>query len=97
MRIFEKIVLVGLVIFSIYSCSKKEVDFVDPLLSNMDTTVAASTDFFNYANGGWFKKHPIPSSERSNGIFRMIQDTINNQIKSICETTCRNCTRITSS
>lgn len=84
MRIFEKIVLVGLVIFSIYSCSKKEVDFVDPLLSNMDTTVAASTDFFNYANGGWFKKHPIPSSERSNGIFRMIQDTINNQIKSIC-------------
>lgn len=84
MRIFEKIVLVGLVIFSIYSCSKKEVDFVDPLLSNMDTTVAASTDFFNYANGGWFRKHPIPSSERSNGIFRMIQDTINNQIKSIC-------------
>jgi putative endopeptidase len=84
MRVFEKIVLVSLLAFSIYSCSKKEVDFVDPLLTNRDTTVDAGTDFFNYANGGWFKKHPIPSSERSNGIFRMIQDTINNQIKSIC-------------
>lgn len=66
------------------NCAKKEANFVDPLLTNRDTTINPSDDFFNYANGGWFKKHPIPSSEKSNGIFRMIQDTINNQIKSIC-------------
>lgn len=68
------------------SCTKKQTSVQDPLVSNRDTLVNPSDDFFNYANGGWFKKHPIPSSERSNGIFRMIQDTINNQIKSICET-----------
>ena len=67
------------------SCKKKEITFVDPLVTNRDTTVNPADDFFMYANGGWFKKNPIPSSERSNGIFRTIQDTINNQIKSICE------------
>ena len=65
-------------------CNKKEKTFIDPLITNRDTTVNPSEDFFNFANGGWFKNHPIPSSEKSNGIFRMIQDTINNQVKSIC-------------
>ncbi|MBC7523604.1 MAG: M13 family metallopeptidase [Flavobacterium sp.] len=67
------------------SCTKKEAPFVDPLLTNRDTAVNPSEDFYHYANGGWFKKNPIPSTEKSNGIFRMIQDTINNQVKSICE------------
>lgn len=80
-----KIVLGALIAANLIGCAKKEAPFVDPLITNRDTTVSPSEDFFHYANGGWFKQHPIPSSERSNGIFRMIQDTINNQIKSICE------------
>ena len=68
----------------VLSCSKKETTTIDPLLTNRDTLADPSDNFFQYANGGWFKNHPIPSSEKSNGIFRMIQDTINNQIKSIC-------------
>jgi len=44
---------------------QKEAPFVDPLLTNRDTTVDPSQDFFSYANGGWFKKHPIPSSEKA--------------------------------
>jgi putative endopeptidase len=86
MKQFQKISLGFFIALMSVSCSKKEAQFVDPLISNRDTTVSPNIDFFNYANGGWFKKHPIPSSESSNGIFRMIQDTINNQIKSICET-----------
>ena len=70
------------------SC-KKEKDFdpnaPDVLTTNRDTLVNPSDDFFMYANGGWFKQNPIPDSERSNGIFRTIQDTINNQVKQICE------------
>jgi putative endopeptidase len=70
------------------SC-KKEKDFdpnaPDALITNRDTLVSPSDDFFMYANGGWFKQNPIPDSERSNGIFRTIQDTINNQVKQICE------------
>lgn len=68
------------------SCNnKKEMVFVDPLITNRDTTVNPSDDFFNYANGGWFKKNPIKSTEKSNGIFKTIQDTIDNQVKLICE------------
>jgi len=77
----------GLVLLTA-SC-KKENEFdtnaPDALTTNRDTTANPSDDFFAYANGGWFKKNPIPETERSNGIFRTIQDTINNQIKSICE------------
>ncbi len=86
MKLLQRLSLITLATLTIVSCNKKETAFVDPLLTNRDTTINPSDDFFNYANGGWFKNHPIPSSERSNGIFRMIQDTINNQIKSICET-----------
>jgi len=85
MRIIRKITILSLVALSVLSCNKKETDFTDPLVTNRDTTANPADDFFTYANGGWFKKHPIPASERSNGIFRMIQDTINNQIKNICE------------
>jgi putative endopeptidase len=91
MRIIHKISLIALSIAGLTSCTKKEEKtFSDPLVTNRDTTIAASTDFFQYANGGWFKKNPIPDSERSNGIFRTIQDTINAQVKSICENSAKN-------
>ncbi len=81
------ILLTGIALF-VTSC-KKEQNFdpnaPDVLVTNRDTLINPSDDFFSYANGGWFKKNPIPDSERSNGIFRTIGDTINSQIKQICE------------
>ncbi|MFZ0597516.1 MAG: M13 family metallopeptidase, partial [Flavobacterium sp.] len=71
------------------SCNKKEVAFQDPLITNRDTTVNPAEDFFNYANNGWFKKNPISKSNSSNGIMRTVIDTINGQIKSICETSAK--------
>ncbi|MEI7508101.1 MAG: M13 family metallopeptidase [Flavobacterium sp.] len=84
MKIIQKIITIIILTLFVVSCNKKEKTFIDPLVANRDTTVNPSEDFFSYANGSWFKNHPIPSSEKSNGIFRMIQDTINNQVKSIC-------------
>lgn len=81
------ILLTG-VVLSVTSCKKdKEFDTNAPdvLVTNRDTLIDPSEDFFSYANGGWFKKNPIPDSERSNGIFRTIGDTINSQIRQICE------------
>ncbi|MFK7004325.1 metalloendopeptidase [Flavobacterium covae] len=87
MKINKLFILSLIITLFIGSCKKEmiNVNTPDVLVSNRDTTTALSKDFFEYANGGWFKKNPIPSSERSNGIFRTIQDTINNQIKQICE------------
>jgi putative endopeptidase len=57
----------------------------DALASHIDTTVNAREDFFLHANGKWFRENPIPPSEQSNGLWQLIQDTINAQVRSICE------------
>jgi len=90
MRIIHKISLIALSAAFIASCTNKETTFSDPLATNRDTTVSPAENFFLYANGGWIKKNPIPGSERSNGIFRTIGDTINAQVKSICEKSAKN-------
>jgi putative endopeptidase len=57
----------------------------DPLVVHIDTAVKPGDDFFQYANGRWFKENPIPASEAFNGLWRLIQDTINTQIRAMCE------------
>lgn len=44
----------------------------DPLVENMDTTVDPSQDFFQYANGGWIKKNPIPADQSAWGIGNLV-------------------------
>ncbi len=93
MNLLKKIITLWLISLTIIGCKKdKEFDnnTPDALSSNRDTLVNPSDNFFMYANGGWFKKNPIPETEKSNGIFRTIQDTINNQIKQICEKSASN-------
>jgi putative endopeptidase len=58
----------------------------DALASHIDKTVKPGDDFFNYANGTWFRENPIPANEPSNGSWQLKQDTINAQIRAICET-----------
>jgi len=71
-----------------FSCKsgKNTAQGIDPLLSHIDSTVKAGDDFFMFANGKWFKANPIPASEQSNGLWQLIQDTINAQVRNVCET-----------
>ncbi|MGA3014290.1 MAG: M13 family metallopeptidase [Bacteroidales bacterium] len=64
--------------------TKKDLT-VDALVSHIDSTVKPGDDFFLFANGKWFKEHPIPASEPNNGLWQLIQDTINAQVRNICE------------
>jgi putative endopeptidase len=78
------VALLGVILLS--SCGvKKNAEKPDPLASHIDASVRPGDDFFLYANGKWFKENPIPASERSNGLWQLIQDTINEQVKGICE------------
>ncbi len=45
----------------------------DLIQANLDTTVRPGDDFFMYANGTWLKKHPIPASESSWGIGKVLR------------------------
>ncbi len=64
----------------------------DFLAMNIDTTISPGTDFFMYANNGWFSKNPIPASEQGNGLWQLIRDTINAQVRQICENSAANST-----
>jgi len=78
----------GMAIMTATTSCRKSVnttDKEDALVSHIDSTAKAGNDFFQYANGKWFKQNPIPASEQSNGIFQLIQDTINAQVRKICE------------
>lgn len=67
------------------TATETEQSAPDFLASNIDSSIAPGTDFFLYANNGWFTKHPIPASEGSNGLWQLIRDTINAQVREICE------------
>jgi len=86
---FKSILVSGMFLLSLASCSNKSKEAVgnqpDFLASNIDTTINPAEDFFLYANNGWFKKNPIPASEGSNGLWQLIRDTINAQVREICE------------
>ncbi|MCX6269931.1 MAG: M13 family metallopeptidase [Bacteroidetes bacterium] len=83
---FLAMAMVSIAIFSSCSLKNKTGQVPDALVSHIDSTVKPGDDFFLYANGKWFKQNPIPPSERSNGLWQLIQDTINAQIRNICET-----------
>jgi len=67
------------------SCMNSTTGKADPLASHIDQAIKPGDDFFDYANGKWFRENPIPASEASNGIFQVIDDTVNAQVRKICE------------
>ena len=74
-----------LTVIVISSCRHSQKEPVtDALASHIDSAIKPGDDFFLYANGKWFRQNPIPASEQSNGIWQLIQDTINSQIRHVC-------------
>jgi len=57
----------------------------DPVFDNLDATVSPGTNFFLYANGGWFKRNPIPAAYSSWGIGNLVTEGIREQLKKINE------------
>ena len=88
MKNLLSVLFITLVCFTISCSSEKKEEQnadLDFLASNIDSSIHPGTDFFMYANNGWFKKNPIPDSEQGNGLWQLIIDTVNAQVKQICE------------
>jgi putative endopeptidase len=69
------------------SCKNKQSETAkkDILVEDMDTTVSPATDFFQYANGGWLKRNPIPPAYSSWGIGNLVDEENNRRFREINE------------
>lgn len=68
------------------ACTSNETgEKKDILVADMDTTVNPADDFFDYANGGWIKKNPIPLEESGWGIGNLVIEENLKRLREISE------------
>lgn len=76
----------GIFALSLAACRNEEKPTPpDFLVLDLDTTISPSTDFFEYANGGWIKSTPIPAAERGWGVGNLVQEDIYQRLRDISE------------
>lgn len=57
----------------------------DVVAANVDASVNPGDDFFGFADGGWLKAHPIPASEASWGIGKLVQEDLYGKLRKVSE------------
>ena len=57
----------------------------DILAANMDSTVKPGDDFFEFANGGWIKRNPIPADQSSWSIGHLVIEENLKHLREISE------------
>jgi putative endopeptidase len=65
--------------------STTESPATDILYTDRDSTVNPADDFFEYANGGWIKRNPIPDDQSSWSIGHAIQEDLYTRLRLINE------------
>lgn len=58
--------------------------------SNFDLSVSLSDDFYQFANGGWLKKNPLPDDFSRFGVFDKVYERSVEQIKELIDTLSEN-------
>lgn len=82
------IILIGTIgMISLNACKEKGGNYEanDVVYKNIDSTVKPGADFFQYANGAWLKKNPIPPAYSSWGIGNVVQEELRDRLKRINE------------
>lgn len=78
------VLLSAALVFSIGNISAADAP-KDFLAAHLDTSVDPGVDFFQYANGGWLKAHPIPASESTWGIGNEVDNELYTRLRTISE------------
>ena len=69
----------------LFACKNKSSNKPDVVAVNIDTTVNPAADFFDFANGGWIKKNPIPEEQSAWGIGNLVMEENLKRLRSISE------------
>lgn len=67
------------------STADKQQATPDILAANIDSTVNPGQDYFDYVNGGWIKRNPIPAEYSSWGIGNLVQEELYKRLRLINE------------
>jgi putative endopeptidase len=85
----NKVMVIFLMCTGLYACNNANkttaVSKADVLVSNLDTTINPGADFFEYANGGWIRKNPIPGEQSSWGIGNLVIEENLKRLREISE------------
>ena len=73
-------ILIALVLMSI-GCKKQQTIGLD--LTNLDTTVVAQNDFYQYACGGWMEKNPLTAEYSRFGSFDKLAENNREQLNGL--------------
>ncbi len=89
-RVFRVIAFISLVLLTLMPClmaadtSKDEkAPAFDP--SNMDRSIHPGDDFYQYVNGGWIEKNPVPSDKTKYNEFKIVEDRTDEQVRKLVE------------
>src|SRR5262245_27349942 len=71
----------------IVMCAQPSATQLNPdfLVANIDPTVSPREDFFQYANGAWLKRNPIPEDQARWGIWSVVSEDIYSRLRRISE------------
>jgi len=72
--------------------SKEDKKGVGVYLSDRDTTVQPTEDFFHFANGGWIRTNPIPDDQIRWGTFPILNEDNKKNLRGIAEEASKNTT-----
>jgi putative endopeptidase len=63
-------------------------------LSNLDTTCQPCQDFYQYANGGWLAKNPIPGAYPAWGVANVLSEQNRSRVHEILEESAKNASAV---
>jgi putative endopeptidase len=72
-------------VISFLSLSRQVHADQDFLSANIDTRVSPRANFFEYANGTWLLKNPIPESESAWGVAELVQEEVYHRMLQVNE------------
>ena len=66
--------IMAVTVMAMSACKTEETKTPAIDLTNLDTEVLPSEDFYRYATGGWMKKNPLKPEYARYGVFNVLAD-----------------------